>query len=98
MTDEKKPERTTTPPTNETTDNGCRCQSCGQYYRVDINVPDDLWDRIRPGGKAEGAGMLCGRCIMNRVEALGEFGALRVRGELVDMGRTTTTPPTEPGR
>lgn len=77
-------------------DHGCRCQGCGQYYRVDLNVPDDLWSRIRPEGKAPGAGMLCGRCIMDRVEALGEFGALQAQGGLVEVD-WSTVPPKGPG-
>jgi len=47
----------------------CKCQSCGEFYKVDIIVPDVLWERIKPEGKAEGAGLLCGSCIMKRIEA-----------------------------
>ena len=52
---------------------GCTCQKCGRKYRIDLNIPDILWNRIRPKGKAEGAGLLCGSCIMNRLEELEEF-------------------------
>lgn len=58
---------------------GCTCQACGQKYRVDILVPDELWERIKPAEKAQGAGLLCGRCIFARIEGLGEFGALLLR-------------------
>lgn len=54
----------------------CKCQSCGEQYKVDLVVPDALWEEIKPEGKAVGAGMLCGRCIMDRVEGLDEYGAL----------------------
>lgn len=56
----------------------CICQGCERSYRIDLVVPDDLWERIKPEGKAVGAGLLCGRCIMDRVEALGQYGVLRV--------------------
>lgn len=54
---------------------GCRCHACGRRYRVDLVVPDPLWLRIRPPGPVVEAGLLCGPCVMERVEALGEFGA-----------------------
>lgn len=53
---------------------GCKCQHCGQYYRVDFVLDDDIWNKIRPQGKPEGGGLLCGLCIFERLEALG-FGA-----------------------
>lgn len=59
-------------------DPGCLCQGCGQRYRVDVLVPDELWERIRPTGKPEGAGLLCGRCIFGRIEQLGQFSALHL--------------------
>lgn len=45
---------------------GCICQGCGDRYRDDLIVDDALWERIKPEGKAEGAGLLCGRCIFGR--------------------------------
>jgi hypothetical protein len=53
----------------------CKCQECGKQYKVDIVVPDELWERIKPIGKPEGGGMLCGSCIMSRVEAFDNYGA-----------------------
>lgn len=57
-------------------DKGCACQGCGQRYKVDVQLPDDLWNRIKPEAKPNGAGLLCGRCIFSRIEALDEFDAL----------------------
>jgi len=57
---------------------GCTCQGCGRKYRVDLIIPDTLWEQIKPEGKPEGAGMLCGRCIMDRIESRGEYDALQV--------------------
>ncbi len=57
-------------------DNGCLCHGCGKRYRVDLMIPDRLWEKIKPSGKPVGTGLLCGRCIMDRIEAIGEFGCL----------------------
>lgn len=58
-------------------DNGCMCQCCGQRYKVDFIVPDELWEKIKPKGKAVGAGLLCGWCIVENIEA-GGFAAYRM--------------------
>lgn len=60
-------------------DLGCKCQGCGEHYRVDLNIPDDLWNHIRPTGTAPGAGLLCGSCILVRIERQGGFGVLHAR-------------------
>lgn len=62
----------------------CICQNCGEDFKIDVLVPDDLWSRIRPFGKPEGAGLLCGACIINHIEALGHHGAMRLT--LVEPG------------
>lgn len=49
---------------------GCKCQQCGAIYKIDVIVDDAVWEKIKPKGKAEGAGLLCGSCILNRLEAL----------------------------
>lgn len=60
------------------TDQGCTCQGCGERYRVDLLIPDALWDEIRPAGKAGSPGLLCGSCIMNAIEERGEFDAFEL--------------------
>jgi hypothetical protein len=45
-------------------------------YKVDLMVPDRVWEKIKPAGKAKGAGLLCGACIMKRIEGLGDYGYL----------------------
>ncbi len=47
---------------------GCRCNACGKTYCVDLVVPDELWERIKPDGKPVGAGLLCPSCIGTRIE------------------------------
>jgi hypothetical protein len=49
----------------------CTCQKCGDKYKVDFLVPDKIWEQIKPQHKPVGAGLLCGKCI---VEALEERG------------------------
>lgn len=44
----------------------CRCRGCGRLYRVDIQVTtEDLWKQI-----ADSPTMLCGICIIERIELL----------------------------
>lgn len=53
----------------------CKCQNlkCGKQFKVDLDIPNDLWEKIKPVGKPKGAGLLCGSCIMERIENLGEY-------------------------
>lgn len=52
---------------------GCLCQRCGKRYKVDFYVDDYLWEVIKPEGKPEGAGLLCGRCIADAIEVRDKF-------------------------
>ena len=54
----------------------CKCQGCGKQYKVDLLIPDKLWEeKIKPKGKGKGVGMLCGSCIMMKIEAIGNYDA-----------------------
>lgn len=66
--------------TPQSEENGCKCQGCSAYYRVDFLVPDDVWGRISPKNVDgfKGGGLLCGRCIVERIEGFGDFGAFHV--------------------
>lgn len=57
--------------TGEPVPKHCACNACGRPFALDTIVPDDLWERIKPEGKPPGAGLLCGCCIIMRLEALG---------------------------
>lgn len=59
---------------------GCKCQGCDRVYKVDLLIPDYIWEKIKPAGKDYGAGLLCGSCIMSRIEDLGAFGAYKMLG------------------
>ncbi len=57
---------------------GCRCQECGEYYKVDFLVSDSLWEKIKPESAGEGAGLLCGSCICKSIEELNGFDSFRI--------------------
>lgn len=52
---------------------GCMCQACGCNYKVDIMVPDEVWQKIKPLGANNGSGLLCGSCIVLKLED-GHYG------------------------
>lgn len=51
----------------------CKCQECGTDYKVDILVPDEIWEKIKPVNKLPGAGLLCGSCIMRKIEKNSDY-------------------------
>jgi len=53
----------------------CKCQQCGEQYKVDLIIPDKLWEKIKPENKPTRAGLLCGSCIMNNIEKLNNYNA-----------------------
>lgn len=56
----------------------CTCHHCGSEFSMDLVAPDDLWEKIKPEGKPEGAGLLCPTCIVKRVEALHKHSAYQL--------------------
>ncbi len=55
----------------------CKCESCGEQYKVDILVSNELWEEIRPERKTDSAGLLCGKCIIKKLEKMG-YGGFRL--------------------
>jgi len=49
----------------------CTCQKCGKQYNVDIIIPNEIWEEIKPKNKPKGAGLLCGVCIIKELEMRG---------------------------
>jgi hypothetical protein len=43
-----------------------------------VIIPNDLWERIKPAGKPEGGGLLCGKCIMRRIEVVNGYSSWRL--------------------
>lgn len=56
----------------------CSCQGCGKNYRVDVLVPDALWRVITPRPETITGGLLCGTCIVTRIETLGDYAAFNL--------------------
>ena len=57
-----------------------RCEDCDLPYQdfpMDVTVPDDQW--IELTGYADGEGILCGACIIQR--GVGKYIAARIRFE-----------------
>lgn len=46
------------------------CQGCKRKFKVYLIIPDKLWRKIQPAGTSKGKGLLCGMCIMKRLESL----------------------------
>ena len=63
----------------------CICQQCKKDYRIDLNIPDRIWERIKPVGEAYGNGALCGPCIMNKLEAYGKYGVIHVDDDAFEL-------------
>ncbi len=59
----------------------CECQSCKEQYKVDLLISDMLWKKIKPKGKSKEDGLLCGSCIMKKIEQLNKYRALYIKGE-----------------
>lgn len=66
---------------------GCICQECGKLYKIDVIVPDKIWNQIKPHGKPEGAGLLCGLCIFKRIENIfgNRYGVIYITEEFKGM-------------
>ena len=60
----------------------CICQECGKKYNVDLNIPDAIWEKIKPAHKLKGSGLLCGGCIMNKIESFKKYGIVDVHSIL----------------
>ena len=64
--------------TKEPVELACKCQGCGNLYKIDLVIDDGLWEIIKPEGKPKGAGLLCGSCIMDRLEKVLEYAVLEL--------------------
>ena len=52
----------------------CTCQKCKKQYKVDVIIPDGLWEKIKPIGSSNGGGAICGSCIMESIESFDRYG------------------------
>lgn len=56
----------------------CVCQGCGNKYKIDIIVSTDLWQKITPKPEIEDAGLLCPKCIGERLENVCGYASYRL--------------------
>jgi len=63
----------------------CICQQCGKKYRIDLVIPDNIWEKIKPINKPKGSGLLCGMCIMNKLESFNKYGIIYVNNNLFEL-------------
>lgn len=60
----------------------CKCHGCRQPYQIDIIVPDDIWEKIKPVGSKKGGGLLCPICIAHQIQTTVQdevgYGAFRL--------------------
>jgi len=57
----------------------CTCQECETKYKIDLLVSDEIWELIKPKEKPKGSGLLCGCCIMKKIEEFDEYGAYEMK-------------------
>jgi hypothetical protein len=56
----------------------CKCQECGNSYKIDLLVSNEIWERIKPYNKPKGAGLLCGSCILKKMENILSYDAYKL--------------------
>ena len=59
----------------------CLCQECRKQYKIDLIIPDEMWKLISPN--KDDSGLLCGECIMKKLEQLNKYGVLNTKGSLL---------------
>ena len=57
----------------------CKCQECGKQFKIDWMIDDELWEKIKPKAKSTGAGLLCGSCIMDKIELMFDYSAFIIK-------------------
>lgn len=48
----------------------CVCQKCGEKFKLDLIISNDLWGKIKPKEKQQDSGIYCGCCIIKKIEGL----------------------------
>ena len=41
----------------------CQCQECKDMFIIDIIVPNEIWEKIKPINSSKDGGLLCPSCI-----------------------------------
>lgn len=53
------------------------CQDCNNKFKLDLLIPDELWEQIKPEGKSKGSGLLCPQCIVYKIEKIYGYSAMQ---------------------
>lgn len=56
----------------------CTCQKCHKSYKVDLIISDDLWKKFNINEAKNGAGLLCGSCIMENIGNISDYAAYKL--------------------
>ena len=56
----------------------CKCQECGKKFKVDCNIPNELWEVIRPANKPKHGGLLCMECIGRKIEKISDYSSYKL--------------------
>lgn len=51
----------------------CTCHNCGRKYKVDLLVPNDIWDKIKAKNSKGEDVLLCPICIAEKLEEFDEY-------------------------
>ena len=73
----------------------CTCHVCKKQYKVDILVPDDVWESIKPKSSENEAGLLCPTCIIERIESKYGYFTLQFIHATNHVTRSIPTPEPE---
>lgn len=71
---------------------GCTCEKCLRKYKVDLLVPDQLWDVINPVNQDgfRAYELLCPTCIMGIIEGQLSFAAFSLHDAIGRFDEATT--------
>lgn len=56
----------------------CICQKCGNKYKIDLLVDNIIWEKIKPKNKPKGSGLLCGSCIIKKLEIILDYSVFEL--------------------
>lgn len=59
----------------------CKCQCCGNLYKVDILIENKLWEKIKYIDKPRGFNLLCGSCIMKKIEKISGYSVWHLKNK-----------------
>ncbi len=55
-----------------------KCQNCGMEFKIDVIIPNELWSQITPSKSNRKSGLLCGKCIFEKLENIMDYSAFKL--------------------